>query len=170
MRHRLTLVLLLTPLALLQAADTQKPAERDKPSRSWFARLFEKNPPTPVVSAPFDLAQKGKKAEIVFRASDRRSYPIGIRFYSRPPQDDDRVRTPLVRLKLFRIDGPDSELIYEQEIKAAVSFAWNEFSIGKMVYMPALEPGNYKAEIESLKDYPELAGRKIELEVTSPKR
>jgi len=191
--------LLLAPIPTFQAADGQKPSVIHKSSASRIWSFFKKHPPAPPVSVPFDITMKGNKAEIEFRASDRRTYPIGMRFKHRPGDSKDRDRvwkltgsserfkigangkavlappeqpgisTPL-RLKIFLIKNQKSELVHEEETEAVGAFSWDDISISKRVGMATLDPGYYKAEIELLRDCPELVGEDIELRVTSPKR
>lgn len=79
------------------------------------------------------------------------------------------VPTP-IRLKIFLITDDKSELIYDKEIDPVRSSGAGSGTITKGVGSPILEPGIYKAEIESLRDCPELIGEKIEFEVINPKR
>ena len=79
------------------------------------------------------------------------------------------IPTP-VRLKIFLITDNKSELVYEKEIDPALYSGGGSGRIAKGVGNPILEPGIYKAEIESLRNCPELIGEQIEFEIINPKR
>jgi len=86
------------------------------------------------------------------------------------PSDPDKPGIPTpVRLKIFLITDNKSELVYEKETNPPLTSPGGN-TLTKNIGYPVLEPGIYKAEIESLRDCPELVGEKIEFEVINPKR
>jgi len=154
--------------------------------------------PRPPVYVPFDITKKGNKAEMMFRLTKRWKSLFGISFrykegdwedvdrifkltgsqgrfrkdeqgnYIDIPPEKPGIPTP-VRLKIFLITDDKSELIYEKEIDPVLSSGAGSGTITKGVGDPTLEPGTYKAEIESLRDCSELIGEKIEFEVINRK-
>ena len=82
--------------------------------------------------------------------------------------EESGIPTP-VRLKIFLITDNKSELIYEKETNPPLTSPGGD-TLTKNIGYPILEPGIYQAEIESLRDSPELIGEKIEFRVINPKR
>ena len=82
--------------------------------------------------------------------------------------EDSGIPTP-VRLKIFLIADNKFELIYEKETNPPLTSPGGG-TLTKNIGYPILEPGIYKAEIESLRDCPELIDEKIEFRVINPKR
>ena len=85
------------------------------------------------------------------------------------PSDPEQPGIPTpVRLKIFLITDNKSELIYEKETNPPLTSPGGG-TLTKNIGYPILKSGIYKAEIESLRDCPELIGEKIEFEVINPK-
>lgn len=165
---------------------------------SGFADIFKSRPPEPPIYVPFDITKKGNKAEMTFRLKKDTGCVFGISFKYKEGDrgDKDRVRnltgtqgrgrhdahgnyfdvppekpgipTP-IRLKIFFIIDNQFELIFDQGFEPVLG-SWGANTLTKIVKDILLKPGIYKAEIESLRDSPELIGEKIEFEVINPKR
>ncbi len=185
--------LLFAPLFVVQASDEQKPSVTHESSAAWFWDLFKKPQRLPL-SVPLDITKKGNKAVVDFRAVYQRGYWITMKFKcnmadraeyyrvrkitgspdrNRFSADGKRIPAPpeipgipiVVRMKIFLIENQHSKLVYQKEVESMGCFSWCDDGISKLVCHPILDPGNYKVEVESLRNYPELVGQEIQLQV-----